>query len=87
MQKSELLQFRPRGEKHSKLSHKLTNKEMFSCFTPQPHRNNEGFHPMEKWDMNCFLEPQQSKHSGDLDRLEEHAIENELDSLFEKNNW
>lgn len=44
MQKSEFLQFKPKGQRPNKPLHRVTNKELFSCFTPQPQQQNSFHH-------------------------------------------
>jgi hypothetical protein len=59
MQKSELLQFKAKGQMPHKPVHRVTNRELFSCFTPQPQQQNSFHH----WDIgHFFLSPNEQEY-------------------------
>jgi hypothetical protein len=87
MQKSEFLQFRPKGQRPHKPVHRVTNRELFSCFTPQPQQQTS-----HNWDTGQFCFPEEKegekgwKGKGEGEEKEK-GLEGELESLFERNNW
>jgi len=79
-------------QKDSKVKKGFSNKNPFTCFTPQTNKGIQSINNhYSKWNMNSFLnsDAQESQIIQEENYNEggKNEIENELNFLFEKNNW